>query len=147
MRLVVQRVKKAVVKIVDSGKTMGQIEKGLFVLVGVKKGDGPSDAEILAAKLVKLRVMSDDQDKMNLSVKDVGASLLVVSQFTLYSDTSGGNRPSFIHAALPDEARKVYEHFVAKLREAGIKVETGNFGAYMAIEASLDGPVTILLET
>ncbi len=150
MRLIVQRVKKAAVKVVDSGKTVGQIEKGLFVLVGVRKGDSEKDAELLATKLAKLRVMSDENDKMNLSVKDVGGEFLVVSQFTLYADTSGGNRPSFINAALPDDARRVYEHFIEELRKSlpvGRQVETGNFGAYMEIETILDGPVTIILES
>ena len=144
MRLVVQRVKKAEVKTVKDGKTVGRISKGLFVLVGVKKGDTLKDAEALAAKLVKLRIMADENDKMNLSVKDLKASLLVVSQFTLYADTSGGNRPSFMNAALPDEAKKIYEYFVSKLKEKGIRVETGSFGDYMEIETLLDGPVTII---
>lgn len=146
MRLVVQRVKSASVKVVGSGKIVGSINKGLFVLVGVKKGDTEKDAETLAVKLSKLRVMADESDKMNLAVNDVKGQMLVVSQFTLYADTSGGNRPSFIDAALPEEAKKIYEHFVAKLKENGIKVETGSFGDYMQISAELDGPVTIVLE-
>ena len=105
------------------------------------------DTEMLVEKLLKLRIMADENDKMNLSIGDVGGSILVVSQFTLYADTSGGNRPSFIGAALPDEAKKIYEHFVAKLKELGIKVETGSFGDYMQISTELDGPVTILLES
>ncbi|KKR39553.1 D-tyrosyl-tRNA(Tyr) deacylase [Candidatus Woesebacteria bacterium RIFOXYA1_FULL_40_18] len=144
MRLVVQRVKKASVSVVGTNEVVGKIGKGLFVLVGVKKGDTLKDAEMLAAKLSKLRVMADENDKMNLTVSDVKGEFLVVSQFTLYADTSGGNRPSFINAALPDEAKKVYEHFIAKLKESGVKVETGSFGAYMEIESVLDGPVTIL---
>lgn len=147
MRLVIQRVNKAQVTVLDTKKVAGLIEKGLFVLVGVKKGDTQKDAEILAEKLVKLRVMADSQGKMNLSVGEVGGSFLIVSQFTLYADTSGGNRPSFINAALPDEAEKIYEHFISKLKELGAKVETGTFGAYMEISASLDGPVTIVLES
>ncbi len=144
MRLVIQRVKKASVKVVGTDKIVGKIGKGLFVLVGVKKGDTIADAEMLAVKLSKLRVMADENDKMNLSVNDVGGQILIVSQFTLYAETSGGNRPSFIDAALPEEAKKIYEHFVTKIKEAGIKTETGSFGDYMEIEAVLDGPVTIL---
>ena len=126
------------------GKTVGKIGKGYFVLVGVKKGDSEKDAEMLAVKLLKLRVMADEEGKMNLALKDAGGEILVVSQFTLYADTSGGNRPSFINAGLPDEAKKIYEHFVAKLREGGVKVATGSFGDYMEISCVLDGPVTIL---
>lgn len=144
MRLIIQRVKKA--KVSASGKVVGQIGKGLFVLVGVKKGDSENEAERMAEKLSKLRVMADEEGKMNLGVKDVGAELLVVSQFTLYADTSGGNRPSFTHAAEPKAAKKIYEHFLAKLREKEIKVETGSFGDYMEISSELDGPVTIFLE-
>ena len=144
MRLVVQRVKKASVIRVSGGQVVGEIGKGYLVLVGVKKGDTLEDVELLAAKLLKLRAMSDESDKMNLSIKDVGGEILVVSQFTLYADTSGGNRPSFINAALPEDAEKIYEHFVNKLEEAGVKTETGNFGDYMEINAILDGPVTIL---
>jgi D-tyrosyl-tRNA(Tyr) deacylase len=127
-----------------NGEVVGKIGRGLFVLVGIKKEDTEGTAEILAEKLVKLRVMADKAGKMNLAVGDVGAELLVVSQFTLYADTSGGNRPSFIEAALPEDARGVYEHFVTTLKALGVKVETGKFGEYMEISAELDGPVTIL---
>lgn len=146
MKLVVQRVKEASVKTVKNNKVVGKIGKGYFVLVGVKKGDSLDDAENLANKLLKLRVMSDENDKMNLSIKDAGGEILIVSQFTLYADTSGGNRPSFINAALPEDAEKIYEYFVNKLKEGGIKVETGSFGDYMEIDAILDGPVTIVFE-
>ncbi len=145
MRLVVQRVKKAKVTVKETGKVAGQIGPGLFVLVGVKKGDTFGDAETLAEKLFKLRVMADKEGKMNLSVSDKAGEFLIVSQFTLYADTSGGNRPSFINAALPDEAKKIYEHLVSQLKEKGAKVETGSFGDYMEIETELDGPVTILI--
>jgi len=144
MRLIISRVSRASVK--ANGKTVGQIAKGLFVLLGVKKGDTEKNAEELAEKLSKLRVMADKEAKMNLSVKDIAGEILVVSQFTLYADTSGGNRPSFIQAAEPETAKRIYEKFVMKVREKGIKVETGSFGDYMEIEALLDGPVTILLE-
>lgn len=145
MRLVIQRVKKAKVTVVGTGKVVGEIGPGLVVLVGVKKGDNLQDAERLAAKLSKLRIMADKVQKMNLSVGQIDGEFLVVSQFTLYGDTSGGNRPSFIDAALPKEAKKIYQHFVQKLREKGAKVEIGSFGDYMQIEADLDGPVTIII--
>lgn len=144
MRLVVQRVEKAKVVKVDDSSTVGEIGKGLFILVGVKKGDSEKDAETLAAKLSKLRVMTDAEKKMNLSVSEVNGGVLVVSQFTLHADTSGGNRPSFINAEEPKRAKELYELFVEKLRENGIKVETGSFGDYMKIETILDGPVTII---
>ncbi|MGB6882333.1 MAG: D-aminoacyl-tRNA deacylase [Microgenomates group bacterium] len=145
MRLVVQRVKKAEVSVVETGKVIGKINNGLFVLVGVKEGDTKKDAEKLAEKLSKLRVMADKEGKMNLSVTDVDGEVLAVSQFTLNADTSKGNRPSFIKAADPKLAQEIYEYFVTQLREKGIKVETGSFGAYMGIEAELDGPVTIII--
>jgi len=144
MKLVVQRVKEASVKTSKDNKVVGKIGKGYVVLVGVKKEDTLKDAELLAVKLSKLRIMADENGKMNLSIKDAGGEVLVVSQFTLYADTSGGNRPSFINAALPEDAKKIYEHFVGKLKEAVVKTETGNFGDYMEINAILDGPVTIL---
>jgi D-tyrosyl-tRNA(Tyr) deacylase len=144
MRLVVQRVKEAMVKRISDGAVVGKIGNGYFVLVGVGKEDTLEDTEALAAKLLKLRVMADENGKMNLSIKEACGEILVVSQFTLYADTSGGNRPSFINAALPEDAKKIYEHFVNELKESGIKVETGSFGDYMEIETILDGPVTIL---
>lgn len=146
MKLVVQRVKEAKVLTVSDNKTVGEIGEGLFVLIGFKKGDSQKNVEILADKLSKLRVMSDPQEKMNLSVKDIEAKMLVVSQFTLYADTKGGNRPSFINAEDPEKAKKLYEYFIDKLREKGIEVETGRFGDYMKIDAILDGPVTILFD-
>ena len=150
MKLVVQRVKKAKVTLRQAqgkpDRVVGQIEKGLFVLVGFKKGDTEKEVELLADKLSKLRVMSDDQDKMNLSVNDVKGKILVVSQFTLYADTKSGNRPSFINAEEPEKAKKLYELFIAKLKEKNIEIETGSFGDYMEIETVLDGPVTILYE-
>jgi D-tyrosyl-tRNA(Tyr) deacylase len=158
MRLVVQRVERAKVlrraQDNNSWDKVGEIEKGLFVLVGFKKGDTEKDVEVLAEKLSKLRVMSDPQDKqslasqspgkMNLSVKDVDGKILVVSQFTLYAETSGGNRPSFIDAEDPRKAKILYDLFVSRLKEKGVEVETGSFGDYMQIETVLDGPVTIL---
>lgn len=143
MRLVVQRVKKARVYKVADGKTLGEIGLGLFVLVGFKKGDSEKEVNELSEKLSKLRVMADGEEKMNLSVADTNSPILVVSQFTLYADTKGGNRPSFIKAEEPEKAKKLYEFFIEKLKEKGINVETGSFGDYMQIEAVLDGPVTI----
>lgn len=144
MRLVVQRVEKAKVVRVDDGTTIGEIGEGLFVLVGFKKGDSEDGINPLVDKLAKLRVMKDGEKKMNLSVKDTGGSILVVSQFTLHADTKDGNRPSFINAEEPEQAKILYELFIKKLREKDIKVETGSFGDYMKIEAILDGPVTII---
>lgn len=145
MRLVIQRVKKASVRLV-SGEIVGEIGKGYLVLIGVKKGDSQKEAEVLAEKLAKLRVMADEEGKMNLTVADTKASILVVSQFTLYADTQNGNRPSFINAAEPKVARDIYEYFIKFLESKGLKLETGSFGDYMEISAELDGPVTILLE-
>lgn len=145
MRLVVQRVDKAEVR--TEGKVVGRIDKGLFVLLGVSKGDKEEDALFLAEKLAKLRVMSDEKGKMNLSIKDVEGKVLVVSQFTLYADTKGGNRPSFIKVAEPELALKLYNLFIEKLRNLGIEVETGKFGSYMKVDLELDGPVTIILDS
>lgn len=146
MRLVIQRVKKAKVTEAKTQRVVGEIGTGLFILVGVGKDDRPQYADILAEKVVKLRVMADKEGKMNLTVGDVGGEVLVVSQFTLYADTSGGNRPSFIKAAEPDLAEQVYERFVEQLKGGGISVATGSFGDYMEIESVADGPVTIILE-
>jgi D-tyrosyl-tRNA(Tyr) deacylase len=146
MRLVVQRVRQAKVTRVNDKKIVGQIEKGLFVLVGFKKGDTKETVKVIAEKLSKLRVMSDSEDKMNLSVKDVKGKILIVSQFTLYADTKSGNRPSFINAEDPDKARELYELFIKELEAKEMEVQTGSFGDYMEIETVLDGPVTILYE-
>ena len=129
---------------VSNKEVVGEIGKGLFVLVGFKKGDTSQSVELLVDKLSKLRVMSDEKDKMNLSVTDAGGSILIVSQFTLHADTGSGNRPSFIDAEEPAKAKSLYELFIAKLKETTIKTETGSFGDYMEIETVLDGPVTIL---
>jgi len=141
----VQRVDQAEVK--TEGKVVGKIKKGLFVLLGVSKRDKEEDALFLAEKLAKLRVMSDGKGKMNLSIKDVNGKVLVVSQFTLYADTKGGNRPSFIKAAEPELALRLYNLFIEKLKNFGIEVETGKFGSYMKISLELDGPVTIILDS
>ena len=145
MRLAIQRVRKAEVSV--DGESVGKIGLGLFVLIGVGQGDKLEKADELANKLVNMRIMADQEDKMNLSVKDVGGEVLVVSQFTLYGDATNGRRPSFIKAAEPNLAKEIYERIIEKVRENGIKVETGNFGAYMKINAELDGPVTIIIES
>ncbi|KKR69610.1 MAG: D-tyrosyl-tRNA(Tyr) deacylase [Candidatus Woesebacteria bacterium GW2011_GWA2_40_7b] len=139
-----QRVEKAKVTRVEDQKVVGQIKKGLFVLVGFKKGDSEKDVELLAVKLSRLRVMADKENKMNLSVIDTKSKILVVSQFTLHADTSGGNRPSFINAEDPEKARKLYEFFIVSLRAKNIETETGSFGDHMEIDCVLDGPVTII---
>lgn len=145
MRLVIQRVKRAKVSVKGKKGIVGEISKGLFILMGVTEGDSKEGAERLAEKVSKLRIMADKEGKMNLSIKDVEGEVLVVSQFTLYADTRKGNRPSFIKASVPGLAKDIYEYFVAQLKEKGIKVETGEFGAYMKIDTELDGPVTIIL--
>ena len=142
MRLVIQRVARASVTKVETGKTLGAINKGLFVLLGVGKEDSVEKAGILAEKVSKIRLMADAEDKMNLEAKE----FLVVSQFTLYGDTTKGNRPSFIKAGDPAKAREIYDFFVSELKTKGVKVETGSFGDYMQINTLLDGPVTIILE-
>lgn len=147
MKLVIQRVKKSKVVVADIKKVAGEINQGYLVLVGVKGGDTLKDAESLAEKLAKLRIMADDKGKMNLSIKDAKGKILAVSQFTLLADTSKGNRPSFIKAAKPDLAEKIYNHFLSELENLGVEIETGKFGAYMNISAELDGPVTIILNS
>ncbi|MBU0569444.1 D-tyrosyl-tRNA(Tyr) deacylase [Patescibacteria group bacterium] len=144
MRLVIQRVSGASVSV--DGKIVGVIDKGLFVLVGVTEDDTKENADFLAEKLSKLRILADDNSKMNLSVADADASILVVSQFTLYADCSKGNRPSFIKATEPKLAEEIYNYFIEKLKGFDVKVETGEFGAYMNIDTQLNGPVTIILE-
>ena len=143
MKAVVQRVLHAQVKV--DGKVVGKIEKGYLVLLGVKEGDTTKEADFLANKVVNLRVFEDENDKMNLSIKDVGGEMLIVSQFTLYGDTSHGNRPSFIEAARPEEANSLYEYFCDKVGQE-VHVEKGVFQAEMKVELLNDGPVTILLE-
>lgn len=144
MKVVVQRVLSGSVSI--ENELVSTIGKGLFVLVGVHVDDKPEKADLLADKLMKLRVMADESEKMNFTVSDVNGEMLVVSQFTLYGDTSGGNRPSFIKAARPEVALPIYERFVERLRSKGESVKTGRFGEYMKIDAELDGPVTIIME-
>ena len=147
MRLIIQRVKKA--KVTDRNKKMlvGEIGNGLFVLMGIKKGDSKKEADYLVEKLSKLRIMSDRNEKMNLSIRDVKGEILVVSQFTLYGDTRGQNRPSFINAENSEKAKQLYDYFIQRLRKLDIEVKTGSFGNYMEITSILDGPVTIIVDS
>jgi len=145
MRAVIQRVKEAEVKI--SGKTVGKIGKGLLVLLAVHVDDTEDKIEKMATKIINLRIFGDQADKMNLSVKDMGGEILVVSQFTLYGDISKGNRPSFIESAKPDKAVPYYEKFVEKIKVSGLKTATGEFGAMMEVSLINDGPVTIIIDT
>lgn len=145
MRAVVQRVAEASVTV--DGQVTGAIGGGFLVLLGVTGGDGEAHAKVLAQKTAKLRVFKDDQDKMNLSLLDIGGKALVVSQFTLYADTGKGNRPSFIQAAPPEQANTLYELYCEELRRLGVEVEQGIFGAHMEVRLMNDGPVTILLDT
>lgn len=145
MRAVLQRVSRA--KVTVDGETTGEIGPGMLVLLGVGSEDTESEAAHLAEKIVNLRIFDDDDGKMNRSVTDVGGSLLVVSQFTLYADTRRGRRPSYIGAAAPDEANRLYEFFVERARTFLNKVETGRFQAMMDVELVNDGPVTIILDT
>ena len=140
---VVQRVSQA--RVVVGGEIVGQIGAGLLVLLCAERGDADAQADKLLAKIVKLRIFSDETGKMNRSVQDLAGGLLVVSQFTLAADVSGGNRPSFTGAAAPDEGRRLYDYFVAQARLAHPKVETGQFAADMQVHLVNDGPVTIPL--
>jgi len=144
MRAVIQRVKSANVK-VDS-KIVGKISKGLLILLAVHEDDKEEVIQKMADKIINLRIFSDSQDKMNLSIKDVEGEILVVSQFTLYGNCNKGNRPSFIESARPEKAIPFYEKFVKYIREQGIKIETGEFGADMKVELINDGPVTIIID-
>lgn len=144
MKLVVQRVKNANVSV--NGKTTGKIDSGLLVLLGITHDDNKEIADYLVKKLCNLRIFEDENEKMNLSVKDINGKLLIVSQFTLYADTTSGNRPSFTNAAKPDTANELYEYFKQKCKESGLEVQSGIFGADMQVELINDGPVTIILE-
>jgi D-tyrosyl-tRNA(Tyr) deacylase len=143
MLAVVQRVSEA--RVVVDGETLGAIGAGLLVLLCAERGDAEGQADKLLAKLLKLRIFSDEAGKMNRSVQDVAGGLLLVSQFTLAADTSGGNRPSFTNAASPDEGRRLYEYFVERARGQHPVVETGRFAADMKVHLVNDGPVTIPL--
>ena len=141
MITVLQRVRQARVEV--AGEVIGQIDQGLLVLLCAEQGDSDKLADKLLAKILKLRIFSDEAGKMNRSVQDIGGGLLVVSQFTLAADTKGGNRPSFTGAAAPDEGRRLYEYFVEKARAAHPIVQTGQFAADMQVHLVNDGPVTI----
>jgi D-tyrosyl-tRNA(Tyr) deacylase len=146
MKAVIQRVKYSNVKI--DGKIVGKCEQGLMILLGVWQGDTESDADKLIKKVPNLRIFEDENGKMNLSCLDINGQILVVSQFTLCADCSHGRRPSFINSAPPDEANRLYEYFVEKLKNAGVSsVQTGEFGADMQVELVNDGPVTIILDS
>ena len=145
MIAVVQRVNRS--QVVVDGNIVGKCGKGLMVLLGVAAEDDEADARVLAQKLVKLRIFTDENDKMNLSVRDIGGSMLVVSQFTLLADTSHGNRPSFIGAGSPAHANELYEKFIDMIRAENIPVESGIFGAHMEVTIINDGPVTLVLNS
>ena len=145
MRAVIQRVSQA--KVVVDENTVGQIGKGFMILLGVHEQDTQADADYLVGKISKLRVFEDEQQKMNRSIIDVGGEILIISQFTLFADTKKGNRPSFVQAAKPDTAIPLYESFNEGLRQAGIPVETGIFGADMKCHLVNDGPVTIIIDS
>ena len=145
MKAVIQRVSSARVEV--EGKTVGQIGRGVLVLLGVEKGDGEPDANWLAEKIVNLRIFEDEAGKMNLALAEVGGAVLAVSQFTLAGNCAKGRRPSFDSAAPPDEANRLYEYFTARLKSLGAPVETGIFQAMMAVTLVNDGPVTFILES
>ena len=144
MKLVIQRVKNASVEVEE--KIVGEIEKGFLVLVGIKTGDTKEQADYLVKKVCNLRIITDENNKMNLSLKDVNGKLLIVSQFTLYGNCNDGNRPSFIEAAKPEEAIPLYEYFCNECAKKGIEVQKGIFGADMKVKLLNDGPVTIVIE-
>jgi D-tyrosyl-tRNA(Tyr) deacylase len=145
MRAIVQRVSRC--RVTVDGNVVGEIGSGLLVLLGVSKTDSEAAADYLVEKITGLRIFEDTEGKMNLSVQDSGGALLVVSQFTLYGDVRRGKRPSFDAAARPEEAKRLYEYFVGKVRAAGLRCETGQFQAMMEVELVNSGPVTIMLDS
>ncbi|MDP2647251.1 MAG: D-aminoacyl-tRNA deacylase [Desulfobacterales bacterium] len=145
MVAVIQRVKEASVRI--DGQIAGNINSGLLVLLGVAKADRESDAAYLSEKVLNLRIFQDENNKMNRSLRETGGQMLVVSQFTLLADSRKGRRPSFVHAAQPDTARRLYEYFIDQTRQQGVDVQTGQFGAMMDVFLVNDGPVTLIVES
>ena len=145
MRVVIQRVRQASVSV--DGKVIGKISKGLVILIGVRDGDDAAQAKWLAEKCVNLRIFEDDVGKFNLSALDVGAEILAISQFTLYADCRKGRRPSFVNASPPEISEPLYNQFVQFLRDSGLKVAEGSFGARMMVEIFNDGPVTVIIDT
>ena len=145
MRAIIQRVTRA--RVTVASRVAGEIKTGVLVLVGVSRADTSESAEYVAEKIANLRIFADDAGKMNRSLVEIGGSALVVSQFTLYGDTRGGRRPSYIQAASPEDANRLYEEFVRCLRSFGVPVETGVFQAHMEVELVNDGPVTILVDS
>ena len=145
MRAVVQRVKRSSVKV--NGEIVGSIENGINVLIGICEEDTLDDIKYIVDKVVNLRIFQDDNDKMNLSLKDIDGEILAISQFTLYGDCRRGRRPNFMNALGGNEAKVLYDKFIHMLKDTGIKVETGVFGEHMDVEIQNDGPVTILLDS
>ena len=145
MRFVIQRVKKSTVEV--DNKIVGKIDKGFLVLIGITHNDTKEIADIMIKKLLGMRVFSDENDKMNLSLRNINGELLLVSQFTLYADCKKGNRPSFTNAAKPEYANELYEYIIEKCKENGYSVQQGIFGADMNVELLNDGPVTIVLDS
>lgn len=144
MKTVIQRVSSA--NVVVDNKMVGKIEKGLVVLIGISDNDTKETINQMVRKIINLRIFSDENGKMNLSIKDINGKLLAISQFTLYADCTRGNRPSFTSAGRPDYAKELYEYFISKVKEEGISVSHGIFGADMQVSLTNDGPVTIVLE-
>ena len=145
MKFVIQRVKNASVTV--DNKIIGQIDHGFLVLIGITSSDTKEIADAMVKKLINLRIFKDNQDKMNLSIKDIGGSLLLISQFTLYADCSHGNRPGFTNAAKPDYANDLYEYIIGECKKYDVPVKTGKFGADMKVSLLNDGPVTIILDS
>jgi len=145
LRAVVQRVGRASVSV--DGKIVGQIESGLLVFVGVGQGDTQQDADYIATKILGMRIFQDDAGKMNLDVTQIGGSVLIVSQFTLFGDVRKGKRPDFTMAALPEDAKSLIEQIIQRINKADIPVQTGIFGAHMVVDIENNGPVTIMLDS
>ena len=145
MIAVIQRCSRG--KVTVSEKVVGEIDNGLVILLGVQKGDTEKDANFLVNKISGLRIFSDENDKMNLSIKDVNGSALVISQFTLCGNTKKGRRPSFVNAALPDDGNRLYEYFISEMQKVGVPIESGEFGAMMDVALVNNGPVTFILNS